>query len=217
MLTLQWLSSHSATQPLRVAEWLSGWVAASAALPEWLWLSGRVAAAEWLDQPLSHSARVARPATQPLSHSATLPERLEWLRQPLCQSGWVAEWLVQPLWQSGWVAASISRAVLHIHSNIDNIIYWLHLTTLESCVDHETIFSIENLPARDPALGALHAGTGASWPAILQVSRNVTEISATKFWRSTPWPNGKLCDLWPQKEWLRRPVWFLGSLKPEVH
>ena len=36
----------------------------------------------------------------------------EWL------SGWVAvaEWLVQPLWQSGWVAASISRAVLHIHS-----------------------------------------------------------------------------------------------------
>ena len=94
MLTLQWLSSHSATQPLWMTEWLDQPLSNSATLPE------------RLDQPLNHSAalvRVAGPATQPLSHSE-------------CRSARVVEWLVQPLWQSGWVAASISRAVLHIHS-----------------------------------------------------------------------------------------------------
>ena len=86
--------------------------------------------------PLSHSARVADAATQPLSHSAT-----DWvaeLLQPLWQSGWVAgaatlaewlggcsthsgrvaewlsgwvvEWLLQLLWQSGWVAAPATLA-----------------------------------------------------------------------------------------------------------
>ena len=36
-------------------------------------------------------AEIITPATQPLSHSATLPE---WLDQPLSrESGWVAEWL----------------------------------------------------------------------------------------------------------------------------
>ena len=71
---------------------------------------------ERLDQPLSHSAalvRVAAPATLAewlsgwVAASAALPE---WL------SGWVAGPASLAEWLSGWVAASISRAVLHIHS-----------------------------------------------------------------------------------------------------
>ena len=117
--------SHSVTQSGWVAEWLrqplcqSGWVASgcssqSAAATQPLcqrgWTSHSATLPERLDQPLSHSGRAADAATQPLS---------EWLSgwsSHSYQSGWVAEWLVQPLWQSGWVAASISRAVLHIHS-----------------------------------------------------------------------------------------------------
>ena len=89
-LRLSGCSSHSATQPLWMTEWLSGCSSQSATLPEWL-------------QPPSHSATQPERLDQPLSHSVT-------------QSGWVGEWLRQPLCQSGWVAASISRAVLHIHS-----------------------------------------------------------------------------------------------------
>ena len=101
--------SHSVTQSGWVAEWLRQPLCQSGLVAQWLLQP--ICRSHSATQPLSHS----RPATQPLcqrgwtSHSAT---------QPLCQSGWVAEWLVQPLWQSGWVAASISRAVLHIHSRI---------------------------------------------------------------------------------------------------
>ena len=72
----EWLSgcsSHSATQPL----WQSGWTSHSATQPLWVteWLSG------WssLVQPLSHSATLPERLDQPLSHSATLS-----------LSGWVA-------------------------------------------------------------------------------------------------------------------------------
>ena len=87
--------SHSPTQPLWVTDWLSGLKPAS--LAEWLsgceqpvshwshseWLTGWVAAPATLPQPLSHSAILAERLTQPLSHSATLPVT-EWL------SGWRA-------------------------------------------------------------------------------------------------------------------------------
>ena len=71
-------------------------------------------------QPLSHSVTqsgwVAALANlpQPLSHSATLPE---WLDQSLSHSAREAGPASLAEWLSGWVAASISRAVLHIHSN----------------------------------------------------------------------------------------------------
>ena len=58
-----------------------------------------------LVQPLSRSA------TQPLSRSARVAGAET---QPLCRSG-------KSGWTSGWVAASISRAVLRIHSNFERI------------------------------------------------------------------------------------------------
>ena len=100
-----WLCrSHSATQPLCQ----SGWCSHSATLPE------------WLEQPLSHSARVADAATQPLcqsgwsSHSATLPAArvAGAATQPLCQSRWrshsatLPEWLEQPLSHSATLPAA---------------------------------------------------------------------------------------------------------------
>ena len=97
-----------ATQPLSHSEWLSGWVAGPAALPEWLsgWVAGPATLGEWLsgwvaEWPSGWSSRSGRVA--------------EWL------SGWVAgpaaQWpLTLGEWLRGWVAASISRAVLHIHS-----------------------------------------------------------------------------------------------------
>ena len=50
-------------------------------------LSHSAALPEWLVQPLSHSARVAGAATQPLSHSATVAGAAT-------QSLRVAEWLM---------------------------------------------------------------------------------------------------------------------------
>ena len=96
-------SSHSATQPFCHSRCQSGWSSHSATPPE------------WLEQPLSHSARVAGAATQPLcqsgwsSHSATQP-----FCHSRCQSGWsshsatLPQSLEQPLshsvtqWLSGW-------------------------------------------------------------------------------------------------------------------
>ena len=84
--------SAAATQPLCQ----SGWCSHSATLPE------------WLEQPLSHSARVADAATQPLcrrgwrSHSAT---------QPLCQSGWSSHSATQSLCQSGWSSHSATQSL----------------------------------------------------------------------------------------------------------
>ena len=98
--------SHSVTQSGWVAEWLSGCVSRSARVAEWL-----VAAPANLPQPLSHSAREAGPATQPLcqrgwtSHSATLAERLT---QPLSHSAsdWVAGPATLAEWLSGWSSLS---------------------------------------------------------------------------------------------------------------
>ena len=70
-----------ATQPLSITEWLSGWVAASATLPERL--SGWVAAANWLKQPLTQSEWLSGCWS---SHSQ--------------QSGWVAEW---PGWMTNFL------------------------------------------------------------------------------------------------------------------
>ena len=71
-------------------------------------------------QPLSHSARVAGAATQPLcqsgwrSHSATLPE---WLEQPLSHSAILPqslpEWLEQPLSHSARVAGAATQPLSH--------------------------------------------------------------------------------------------------------
>ena len=77
-------TSHSATQSLRVAEWLSGWC------------SGSARVAEWLSGCSSHSAT----ATQPLSNSVTQSGRVaEWSGWS-SHSGRVAEWL------SGWSSHS---------------------------------------------------------------------------------------------------------------
>ena len=118
-------SSHSATQPLSQSGWTSHsyqsvWVAELAG-PATLttaseWLSGWVAVAEWLEQPLSHSATLAERLSgwsshsyQSVcqsgcsSHSATLPEWLGAAAQPLSHSARAAEWLsgcTKPLWQN---------------------------------------------------------------------------------------------------------------------
>ena len=104
--------SAAATQPLCQ----SGWCSHSATLPE------------WLEQPLSHSARVAGAATQtlshspywleqPLRHSATQPfchsrcqSGTQPLSQPLCQSGWSSHSATQPLSHSATVAARVAGA-----------------------------------------------------------------------------------------------------------
>ena len=114
----EWLSGCVSCSA-RVAEWLSGWVAAPANLPETL--SHSATLPEWLDQPLSHSAREAGTATQPLSRSEWLSG---WVAASAALPEWLSGWVAGPAslaeWLSGWVAASISRAVLHIHSNIHN-------------------------------------------------------------------------------------------------
>ena len=52
---------------------------------------------EWM----CNTAREIEAATQPLSHSATLPERLD---QPLWQSGRLAGAATQPLSHSEWLS-----------------------------------------------------------------------------------------------------------------
>ena len=66
----------------------------------WLCRSHAATLPEWLDQPPSHSARVA-PATQPLCQSGWKSHSATQRSATLPRSGWVAEWLSG--W-SGWVA-----------------------------------------------------------------------------------------------------------------
>ena len=58
-------------------------------------LSHSAAVPEWLMQPLSHSARVAGAATQTLSHSARVAGAAT---QPLSQSGWRSHSVTLPHW-----------------------------------------------------------------------------------------------------------------------
>ena len=98
-------------------------------------LSHLAALPQWLEEPPSHSARVAGSATQPLgqsswsSHSATLPE---WLEQPLnhsaTQSGSarVGGAATQPLSQSGWTNHSgTSHSARLSHSVSGWVAEWL--------------------------------------------------------------------------------------------
>ena len=56
-------TSHSATQSLRVAEWLSGWSSHSGRVAEWLsgWSSHSGRVAEWLSGCFDFASRVAHP------------------------------------------------------------------------------------------------------------------------------------------------------------
>ena len=94
----------------------------------WLCRSHSAAVPEWLMQPLSHSARVADAATQPLcrrgwrSHSATLPE---WLEQPLSHSVTLPEWLEQPLSHSVTLPEWLEQPLSHSATLSDRVAEWL--------------------------------------------------------------------------------------------
>ena len=115
-----------ALQPLSHSVTQSGWVAALANLP----------------QPLSHSATLPERLDQPLSHSATQRWVPEWLRQPLCQSGWVAgpASLAVAEWLSGWSSLSgrVAEWLLRFREpccTSTPILYiWLHC--LVGYIDH---------------------------------------------------------------------------------
>ena len=112
-------SSHSATQSLRVAEWLSG-------CTKPLWQSGRVAGAATLADAL---VRVAGPATQPLSHSATQPLRRSGKSGWSSHSGRVAEWL------SGWSSHS-GRVAEWLSGCFDFASRVAHPLFFLACPDH---------------------------------------------------------------------------------
>ena len=112
------ISSHSATQPLWVTEWLSGCSSDCGRVAEWLlqplWQSG------WVAAPATLAATVAEWLSGWVAASATLAE---WLSGCSSHSGRVAEWLLlQPLWQSDWLSGCSSS---HSGSDCGRMAGWL--------------------------------------------------------------------------------------------
>ena len=102
-MTLPQPLSHSAALPATLPEWLEQPLSHSARV------AGAATLPEWLEQPVpSHSAHQPRSGWS--SHSATLAE---WLEEPLSHSATLPEWLEQPLSHSARAAGGATQPLSH--------------------------------------------------------------------------------------------------------